>query len=403
MVLPHKTFSLGLKKQLMKNILPSQRHQFSLPAGMTYLNCAYMGPTPKAAEAAGVAALMKKSQPWEVQLSDFFAPVDEVRRLFAQLINAEGPGRIAVVPSVSHGMGSVTKNIHPEPGQNIVMLEEQFPSNYYSWKRLADESGASIRTVGPPDTLVNRGEKWNEKLLESIDDQTVAVTLPHSHWADGTLFDLAAVRQRSREVGAFLVIDGTQSVGALPFDVADIQPDALICGAYKWLLGPYTSGLAYFGEAFDDGVPIEENWINRLDSDNFQNLVKYQPAYQPEAQRYNMGQQSQFVAVAMLKESLKMLLGWGMGNIQNYCEAITGPSLGRLGGMGVWVEEPVFRGEHLFGLRLPEGADLETLKTRADAANLFVSFRGNAVRVSPHLYNDGGDMEKLEGLIRECL
>lgn len=384
-------------------MLTCQSDKFSIPDDITYLNCAYMGPTPKAAEAAGIRSLSEKSTPWKISVTDFFEPVKQVKSLFAQIINLDDPERVAIIPSVSHGVASVVKNIHPKPGQNIVMLEEQFPSNFYSWKRLADESGAEIRIVGAPGTLNRRGEKWNDELLQNIDNQTIAVTLPHVHWADGTLFDLAAIRQRSREVGALMILDGTQSVGALPFDVAELQPDAVICGAYKWLMGPYTSGLAYFGEAFDGGVPIEENWINRLGSENFQQLVNYQPLYKPGANRYGMGQSSQFIASAMLNVTMKMILDWGIENIQNYCGNIAQPSIDKLSDLGTWVEDADWRGKHLFGLRLPEGVELEKLKSMANAENIFVSFRGNAVRVAPQVYNEEKDLEKLVGVIRSCL
>ena len=107
--------------------------------------------------------------------------------------------------------------------------------------------------------------------------------MSHIHWADGTLFDLKAIRQRTRDVGALLIIDGTQSIGALPFDIQEIQPDALICAGYKWLMGPYSLGLAYLGEFFDEGIPIEENWKNRHNSHHFARLVNYEDKYQPHA------------------------------------------------------------------------------------------------------------------------
>ena len=380
-----------------------QKEKFDLPEGHTYLNCAYMSPIPKAAELVGVAALRKKSRPWEITTPDFFEPGKKVQELFARLINSSEPERVAVISSVSHGMASVAKNLHPEPGQNIVMLEEQFPSNYYSWKRLADESGASLRIVSPPEMLDGRGKKWNEKLLESIDNQTVAVALPHVHWADGTRIDLEAMRQKCDGTGAKLIIDGTQSVGAMPFDVAAVRPDALICGGYKWLFGPYSVGLAYFGEAFDGGVPIEENWINRKDSDNFQGLVKYQPEYGPGAERFSMGERSQFVALAMLIETLQLILEWKPGRIQSYCEKISAGSLRRLAEMGVWSERPDYRGKHLIGLRLPEALPMDLLKRKAAEENIFVSFRGNALRVAPNVYNTEEDFGKLERAIGYCL
>ena len=90
-----------------------------------------------------------------------------------------------------------------------------------------------------------------------------------------------ALRQRTHEVGAQLVIDGTQSVGALPINVQELQPDALICAGYKWLMGPYSIALAYYGPYFDQGEPLEEGWINRYGSEDFTNLVQYQDRYQP--------------------------------------------------------------------------------------------------------------------------
>ncbi len=152
---------------------------------------------------------------------------------------------------------------------------------------------------------------------------TKFVALGNVHWADGTRFDLEAVRKRTREVGALLIIDGTQSVGALPFDVQKIQPDALICGGYKWLMGPYSMGMAYYGEHFNNGQPIEENWLNRKNSEDFTTLVNYQVDYQPDALRYEVGEHSNFILVPMMVEALKQINKWKPENIQNYCQKIS--------------------------------------------------------------------------------
>ena len=126
------------------------------------------------------------------------------------------------------------------------------------------------------------------------------VALPHVHWTDGVRLDLEAIGRRAREVGAALVVDGTQSVGAMPFNVTSIQPDAVICAAYKWLTGPYSIGLAYYGQRYDDGVPSEETWIGRLGSEDFRRLVDYEDAYRPGAARYDVGECSNFVLIPML-------------------------------------------------------------------------------------------------------
>ncbi len=382
-------------------MLTCQKHKFSLPDDVAYLNCAYMSPIPDEVEMAGYQAVSKKTLPYEITAADFFTGPAEAKKRFARLVNVEDFERIAIIPSVSYGIATVTQNIQPKPGQNIVLADEIFPSNYYSWQRLADESSCELRIVKAPATKENRGEKWNADLLQAIDNQTVAVTLPYCHWADGTRFDLVAVGKKCRETGAFFVVDGTQSVGAMPFDVQQIQPDALICAGYKWLLGPYSFGFAYLNQRFDYGKPLEENWITRLHSEDFQYLTRYQSAYQPKARRYDMGESSQFIGAPMAIAGLDLLLDWGAANIQEYCRRISKNALEELKEMGFWMEDEAWRGSHLFGIRLPEGVDLQQVKAKAAERQVFVSYRGDAVRVSPNVYNDEGDFERLAGVFRE--
>ncbi|MEQ8705264.1 MAG: aminotransferase class V-fold PLP-dependent enzyme [Phaeodactylibacter sp.] len=375
-------------------MLSSQRHLFDLPDDVAYLNGAYMSPQLRAVETAGIKALQRKSQPFNIQLEDFFEPVQALRSAYARLINCPDPGRIAIIPSVSYGMAAVARNLKLQPGDNIVITREQFPSNYYAWEQVTEASGASIRVVDPPQEFP-RGQAWNNALLQAIDERTAMVAMGQVHWADGTLFDLQAIRQRATTVGALLVIDGTQSVGAYPFDVAAIQPDALICAGYKWLMGPYSIGLAYYGPAFDKGFPVEENWINRVDSHDFRNLVNYQPNYQPLAARYNMGEQSNFILVPMMKAGIDQLLEWGTDNIQSYAQALLGDALRELEERGCTIEPEDQRAHHLVGVRLPGGANIERFRERLQEGQVHVSIRGNAIRVSCHLYNEMREVERL--------
>ena len=223
------------------------------------------------------------------------------------------------------------------------------------------------------------------------------------HWADGTRFDLKAIRKRTLEVGALLVIDGTQSVGALPFDINDIQPDALICAGYKWLLGPYSSAVAYFGPHFDEGEPVEENWINRRDSEDFAGLVNYQSEYRDKALRYSVGEQSNFILVPMLQRAIRQLNDWGPFNIQNYCSTLTSGPIAALQSMGISVENEHYRSAHLFGLRIPENMNMEHLSNEFKKNDLFISIRGNAIRVSFNVFNDENDMDKLVEIIKKAL
>ncbi len=383
-------------------MLTCQKSLFQLPDTVSYLNCAYLSPQLRSVETVGIEALRKKNLPFKMQVSDFFEPVTRAKSLFAQLINTAEPERIALIPSVSYGIATVANNINLKPGENIVLVEDQFPSNVYSWQRLAAEDDAEIKIVKQPAAL-HRTPAWNEAILDAINERTRLVALGNVHWADGTWFDLMAIRQKTKKVGALLVIDGTQSVGALPIDVTTLQPDALICAGYKWLLGPYSTGLAYYGSAFDNGVPIEENWINRLHSEDFKNLVNYQPEYQPGAGRYAVGEQSNFNLLPMLNAAMEQLIAWGIDNIQQYTKSISARSLQALQELGCQVENAEHRCGHLFGIRLDETSfDFQLLNEALTQKQVFVSFRGSAIRVSPHVYNDESDFEKLASCFEQA-
>ena len=245
-----------------------------------------------------------------------------------------------------------------------------------------------------PKIFCNRGAIWNEKILSAIDNNTKAVAIGNVHWADGTLFNLEQIRKRTRDVGALLIIDGTQSVGALPFDIKKIQPDALVCAGYKWLLGPYSIGVAYYGEYFDEGKPIEESWLNRMDSEDFSALVNYQASYQGGALRYDVGEHSNFVLVPMLTRSIKQLNQWGVANAQEYIKSISQPAIESLKEKGYWIEDEGYRGGHLFGIRMLKH-EPHKIREVLNRNNIFVSIRGDAIRVAPNVYNDSKDMAKL--------
>jgi len=376
-------------------MLINQRKKFSLPAKSTYLNCAYMSPLLKSVEKAGIIGIASKKNPAMIKPADFFIGADQLRSEFAKLINVKDKKQIAIIPSASYGLANAAKNLKMNRGENLIIAAEQFPSNVYTWMNLATETGATIKTISPPSSFADRGKIWNERILEAIDTNTRLVALGHVHWADGTKFDLAQIRKRSREVGALLIIDGTQSVGALPFDVQAIQPDVLVCGGYKWLLGPYSIGLAYYGNYFDQGQPIEENWITRKNSEDFSGLVNYEENYQPGALRYDVGERSNFILVPMMTAALKQINQWKPERIQQYCRKISALSINKLREAGYWVEDEKHRGHHLFGVRLPQHKVIQEVRAKLKKNNISVSVRGNALRVAPYLYNSESDLIKM--------
>lgn len=382
-------------------MLDCQRDLFQLDDQVTYLNCAYMSPQLKSVEAAGKLAMSMKNQPWKIKIEDFFEPVVALKKAFAELVNSSEYQRVAVIPSASYGIAVAARNIHMRPGQKVLVVDEQFPSNYYSWERLCQQFGGSIEVVAPTDSI-RRSETWNEKILAAIQDDVAVVALGHVHWADGTLFDLEAIRVACDRVGAYLIIDGTQSVGALPFDVQRIRPDALICAGYKWLLGPYSLGVAYFGPRFDDGIPIEENWLNRHNSEDFAGLVNYESRYQPFAGRYSAGEHSNFFLVPQLTASIQQINAWQPGRIQEYCQHISAEAMDQLQAIGCQIDQSEKVAFHLRGVRLPKDLDADLLTQKLQARNAYVSKRGNAIRIAPHLYNTEAELKCLVGCFMEA-
>jgi selenocysteine lyase/cysteine desulfurase len=372
----------------MLTSLSSQRELFEIPEEVAYLNCAYMSPQLRTVRAAGEEAVAGKSRPWEVSPRDFFENSETARELFARVIGGEAEG-VAIIPSVSYGMAVATANVPLEARQNIVVLEEQFPSNVYPWRELAKHTGAEVVTVPRP-----IDHDWTSHVLEYVNERTAVVAVPNCHWTDGSVLDLVRTGEQAREVGAALVVDATQSLGAHPLNVPEVRPDFLVSAAYKWLLGPYSLGFLYVSEAYRSGTPIEHNWISREGSENFARLVEYTDAYEPGARRYDVGERSNFVLLPMAIEALRQILAWGVENIAASLQGLTDHIEDEAEKLGIATVPAPMRVGHMIGLGLgPESP--EDLAARLADENVFVSVRGRNLRVSPHLYNTERDVKRL--------
>lgn len=368
--------------------LGSQRDLFEIPEDIVYLNCAYMSPQLRAAREIGERAVSRKSRPWEITPDDFFGDSEEARALFARLVGGDAEG-VAIVPSVSYGISVAAANVPVREGQKIIILEDQFPSNVYSWRELSARSGAELVTVPRPED-----HDWTGALLEEIDAGTAVVAVPNCHWTDGSLVDLVRVGGRAREAGAALVVDGIQSIGAYPFDVSEVEPDFLVASTYKWQLGPYGVGFMYVAEKYREGDPIEHNWINRHGSEFFSQLVDYQDAFQPGARRYDVGERNNFVLLPMAAEALRQLLDWGVENVSETIGNLTDLIEEKATERGMETIPKEKRARHMIGLKLDQNAP-DDLATRLTADDVFVSVRGESIRVSPHLYNTERDVDRL--------
>ena len=354
-----------------------------------------MAPLSKSVSASAQQAIKRLANPHTIETSDFFEPAMSVRKLFSSLIGAANPDQVAIIPSVSYGMAIAANNTALKPTNQVVMVEQQFPSAIYTWQRACKASGATLRIVKAPKTNGARAIAWNEALIEAISHGTAVVIVPELHWTDGLRFDLVSISKKAKAVGARLIIDGTQYIGAQPFNIELVRPDAIICAGYKWLTGPYGIGVAYFGEAFENGIPLEENWIARKGSDNFSNLVHYQDEYRAGAVRFDVGERSNFVLLPMLQAALTQVLNWSPATIAGHTQLLTNQIVPKLEAIECLVDKEPWRTGHLFGIHLPSHADPFRIAAELQRSHLSVSLRGDTIRVAPYLYNTAQDMDAL--------
>jgi selenocysteine lyase/cysteine desulfurase len=377
--------------------IPGQRHLFDIPDDVAYLNCGYMSPLMKRVRDAGAAGLARKAHPWEIVPRDFFSGSDALREAFAELINARADD-IAIVPAASYGISTAARNLPLAGGQNVIVVEDQFPSNVYPWRERAREVGAVVRTVPRP----SEGG-WTRAVLNAVDGDTAIVAIPHCHWTDGGLFDLERIGDRCRERDIALSLDVTQSLGVLPLDVQQIRPDFLICAAYKWLLGPYSTGCVYVAQRWQrDGRPIEHNWIHRRNAEDFARLVDYQDEFEPGARRFDVGERSNFALVPAAEAGIRQLLEWGVENVCETIEAMADDIIERVRPLGLTALPKSERAPHYLGLQMagePPSGLLPELAKR----NVYVSVRGASIRVTPHLYNTGADIDRLVQALEQVL
>jgi selenocysteine lyase/cysteine desulfurase len=369
---------------------------FEIPPDITYLNCANMAPQLKAVTQAGLLSVRAKTAPWTLSAPEWFSGAEQLRTLAADVLGADAEG-IALVPGASYGIALAAANLPVSRNQTIVTLDREFPSNVYAWRELAKKRGARVLTVQR-----EPGTTWTEALAEAIDDSTAIVAVPQCHWTDGSYIDLQRTGNLARAVGAALVIDASQSAGACRLDIGRAQPDFLVAVGYKWLLGPYGLGYLYVAPKWREGTPLEHSWLTRTGSEDFTRLTEYTEEFRPGARRFDVGEFPQFVLVPMAIAALQQVLSWGTLRIERELAGLndTIAKLAEDEGYGVLPSNA--RCPHMIGIRLSGGIPSGLAKALTDA-KVFVSIRGDSIRVAPHLYNDSADIERLFAVLRRTV
>jgi selenocysteine lyase/cysteine desulfurase len=372
--------------------LGSQRGLFGVPADVAYFNTANMSPLLHTVREAGDAGLARRAAPWTIAAADWFTDVERLRAAMANLLGA-GEDAVAVVPATSYGLAVAAQNLTAREGDQVVVLAEEYPSNFYTWRRFCARTGAELVVVRR-----EAGEGWTAAVLRCIGERTQVVAVPNVHWTNGAILDLEAIARSTRAAAAALVVDASQSLGALPLDISTVQPDFLVAVGYKWLLGPLGVSYLYVGEQYRDGQPLEENWINRAGSDDFAALVDYTDQYREGARRFDVGARTNFGLVPMAIAASEQLLSWQISEVAASLRAVTEEIGERASRLGFTVPVGAEHGPHLLGIEVPRDVALRLSATLTDRG-VIASVRGNSLRVAPHLNVTRHDVERLiEGL-----
>ncbi|HEY3142781.1 MAG TPA: aminotransferase class V-fold PLP-dependent enzyme [Acidimicrobiales bacterium] len=378
--------------------LANARTAFAVPPDVAYFNTASLSPMLHRAVAAGHAGLQSRATPWNFHERDWFDAVEVLRGLFAEVAGVDAEG-VALVPATSYGLGVVARNLPLAPGTDILVLAEEYPSGIYTWR--ARSVGTDIRLV----TVAREPGQtsWTEAVLAALDERIGLVSVPNLHWTDGALVDLVAVARRAREVGAFLVVDASQSLGVLPLDMAEVQPDAIVSVGYKWLLGPFGRAYLWVAEAHRAGRPLEQNWITRAGADDLSALVDYTDEFQPGARRYDQGARTLIELTPIAIAALEQIRAWGVAQIGGALAVVTADLAGGLGRLGLEPSAPPDRrAPHILGIPVPDAARPRVLPA-LEQAGCYAALRGSSLRIAPHLHITPTHVERLVSAVGSVL
>src|SRR5208283_5004990 len=219
-------------------------------------------------------------------------------------------------------------------------------------------------------------------------------------WTSGGRLDLVRIGEACRKLGAALVLDLTQSLGALPFSVHDVQPDFAVAASYKWLLGPYSIGFLYVAPKWQGGMPLEENWIQRANARDFASLILYTETYDGGARRFDMGERSNFALLPAAVRAMKQLLEWDVARISETSGVLNREIATAAAELGFSSPPEHLRAPHYLCLRRKAGIPRELPEMLA-REKVLVSVRGSSIRVTAHVYNSAADCDRLIACLRQ--
>ena len=374
--------------------LRAREFPWALAGDRIFLNHASTGPMPQRAVDALNEATALRAEPWRFTVEMQFGSLAKARAACARLVGAD-PAEIALMVNTSYGLNLAARALPFEPGDVVITSDREYPSNIYPWMEL--EAARGVRLVRVPCDGVLPDE---EAILAALDQPRVrAVVLSWVSFATGYRIDVERIGRACRERGIWFVLDAIQGIGAAQLDVRAVDVDVVACGGQKWLLAPWGTGFVWLRPDLVQRLrPVDVSWMATRNSDDFSRLIDYDFTYREDARRFEMITlpYQDFVG---LNASLDMFFEVGLDEVYAHVHRLT-----------TRIVEWSF---HTAGVRLvtpPDAArragivavappDPVAASERLTAAGVTHSLREGAIRLAPHFYNTGDEIDRALALL----
>ena len=366
----------------------SWKSDFDL-GGTTYLNGANHGPLPRVAIDAANEALEWKRDPSSIDDSIYFTLPNRVRRAAAPFFNCD-PEDLAVTTGASAGMSLLAGGLEWKPKDHVVIPAGEFPAVYLPWVALRS-SGVEV-TVLPTDGGLTPGQ-----IVEALRSTTRVVAVGHVNFATGHRLDVEAIGRICRDRGIAFVIDATQSVGSVPFDVRAAGASVVAAAGYKWMLSPYGTGVFYVDPEWVNRLRVPfVNWATVNGAEDFNKMTELAIDFRAGATRWDAPETASFLNCNTMAAALEFLGQIGVEQVFAYTRSLIDRLVDGLP-TGFRVESSL-ADEHRSSICRLVADDQELTRAayqRCLQAHISVSMRESGLRVSPGVWNSEGDIDRL--------
>ena len=320
---------------------------------------------------------------------------NDFHRAAAHLINATVDD-IAAGSSATELLCSLAWAVSPGKDQNVVSTEIVFPSTVYPWHRVANSTGCEIRLAKEKNNFMHPDD-----IIDLIDQHTAVVCISHVEYGNGQTFDLQLLAEAAQDHDALLVVDATQSAGAIPIDVQACPVDALISGAYKWLCGPFGAAFMYVAPHLSE--KLEPGLVGFRSHKNMWDLDASRIDYPQAAKKFEFSTMAFGCAVGLTR-AIDFLNEVGVENIFQYNRQLADILITGLRSRDAVITSPLDDEDRSSIVTAYfENIDSKEIIKGLKAAQVFVSSRAGAIRFSPHLYNTAEDMDSALAEIDNCI